>query len=272
MFNIGHLRNNDTVLFYPKYPLRYHSITRVLPVVGMWSTNKIHGSKHQYNMIFKWHDRTIKPNRPELIKLHKKHPIINFNCVDISKSNVNKCFKKIFGYDQEIDPLRYNGLAVIKSDKNFTHDGKIIECPINYLIDKKGMVYQKYIDTFRDDHFVDMRIPIFGKNIPYILLNHRLPEFQFGVTMDKIDLIINPRDIISDDEYNKIISFCTEMGIDYGELDILRDIHTDKLYIVDANDTPAGPLAKLSGDQFKLVMKKSFYAFLPMILKYKYKR
>jgi hypothetical protein len=30
------------------------------------------------------------------------------------------------------------------------------------------------------------------------------------------------------------------MGVDYGELDVLRDVEDGRLYVVDVNDTPSG--------------------------------
>ena len=39
----------------------------------------------------------------------------------------------------------------------------------------------------------------------------------------------------------KILLFCRRMGLDYGELDMLRDREDGRLYIVDVNNTPFGP-------------------------------
>lgn len=49
-----------------------------------------------------------------------------------------------------------------------------------------------------------------------------------------------PEDVFSEAEYAKIISFCHKVGMDVGELDILRDPIEDQLYIIDANKTAAG--------------------------------
>ena len=38
----------------------------------------------------------------------------------------------------------------------------------------------------------------------------------------------------------KILAVCREMGLDYGELDVLRDREDGRLYILDVNDTPSG--------------------------------
>jgi hypothetical protein len=39
-----------------------------------------------------------------------------------------------------------------------------------------------------------------------------------------------------------MLSFCQKLGLDYGELDVLRDRIDRQLYIVDANNTPSSRL------------------------------
>jgi hypothetical protein len=38
-----------------------------------------------------------------------------------------------------------------------------------------------------------------------------------------------------------LIRFCREFGLDYGELEVLRDGENGFLYVLDANNTPTGP-------------------------------
>jgi len=51
-----------------------------------------------------------------------------------------------------------------------------------------------------------------------------------------------------------ISEFCSRIGLDYGELDVLRNKDDGKIYIVDVNYTPWGPPAKLSDDENRIAL------------------
>ena len=51
--------------------------------------------------------------------------------------------------------------------------------------------------------------------------------------------------LFSNQEINLIKKFCKNFKLDFGELDILRDRHTKKIYIVDVNKTAWGPPDKI---------------------------
>jgi glutathione synthase/RimK-type ligase-like ATP-grasp enzyme len=53
-------------------------------------------------------------------------------------------------------------------------------------------------------------------------------------------------DVLSPEEVERIIRFCRRMGLDYGELDVLRHRDDGRIYIVDVNTTPWGPPIQLS--------------------------
>jgi hypothetical protein len=56
------------------------------------------------------------------------------------------------------------------------------------------------------------------------------------------------------------------MGADYGELDIMRDTETNRVYIVDFASTPVGPSTALPRKlQIKLLEEMSF-AFCKKVL------
>src|SRR5258708_7256431 len=59
----------------------------------------------------------------------------------------------------------------------------------------------------------------------------------------------------------KIIMFCKEIGLDLGELDILRDKDDGRLYIVDANTTPGNLARCLSKKEKKLALKRLALTF-----------
>jgi len=51
-------------------------------------------------------------------------------------------------------------------------------------------------------------------------------------------LIKEVEDVFTSSEIENILSFCKEMYLDYCELDVLRDVNDERIYIIDANDTP----------------------------------
>ena len=62
-------------------------------------------------------------------------------------------------------------------------------------------------------------------------------EFGTGV-------IHRTSDVLSAIELDLVLQFCRAIGLDYGELDIVRDQEDGRIYIVDANNTPFGPLTR----------------------------
>jgi hypothetical protein len=190
-----------------------------------------------------WHDTTIKSK----VALGREQNIVNNSCLDISKKRVEKIFGGVFGYNLSVNPLTHKGLCVVKSDANFTHDGVVVKCPIS-RIDRK-MVYEKLVDNRIDDgHILDYRVPIIGNKIPLIYLRYRPLKERFadGNHNTRVE-VAKAEDYFSPKEIAEILQFASKFKLDYGELDILRDGASGKIYIVDANSTPSGPSIKLSG-------------------------
>jgi hypothetical protein len=171
--------------------------------------------------------------------------VINGECSDISKVNVQHCFRKAFGYPLGINPATYRGPILKKSNKNYTHDGKIIQGPINPSEQDNQYVYQKAIDNrTADGYYLDFRVPVCGRKIPLVYKKYRPPEKRF--TDVSHSEIAEPDEIFTQTELNQILTFTEHLNMDFGELDVLRDNHDDKIYIVDANKTPYH--SSLSGD------------------------
>ena len=58
-----------------------------------------------------------------------------------------------------------------------------------------------------------------------------------------------------------IDSFCADFQLDFGELDILRDNKTQRIYIIDVNKTPYSPPADLPKNEKRIVVNKIAHAF-----------
>lgn len=163
---------------------------------------------------------------------------LNFDCTDISKTHVSAVFEQVFGYNLMVDPARFSGKMVVKSEENGAHDGRIVEGPTK---PEKGFVYQKVIDNrSADKHVADLRCPtLFGR--PTLVFIKERPEAQRFENLNTKCRIADPKDLFSELELEKILHFCQKMNLDFGGLDILRDAEDGRIYIVDVNKTDMGP-------------------------------
>jgi hypothetical protein len=53
--------------------------------------------------------------------------------------------------------------------------------------------------------------------------------------------IIRTADVASANEQEQLACLCESIGLQYGEIDVLRDNDDRRLYVVDVNRTPHGP-------------------------------
>ena len=166
-----------------------------------------------------------------------KAKAINHRINDISKTHVGKVFKDVFGYSVDIDPLTYVGKAVEKSDANATHDGQVVECPLTSDLIKPESVYQKLIDsTFGGARSEDLRMAYVGGDIPVVFRKYKLIEKRFGTDYDHVD-VWTADEAFSSEEQTQLIKFCETMGLDFGAVDVMRDKHDGRIYVVDVNKT-----------------------------------
>lgn len=183
---------------------------------------------------------------------------LNAKCCDISKTTVARAFGAAFGYGLEVDPASYSGPMVEKSDDNGLHDGRIVQGPLQPL---PGRVYQRLIDNQADDRFVlDLRTPLVGGSIPFVYLKYRPIYDRFSNSNTRC--VRKPAsDVFSPGEISGIITFAKAMGLDYGELDVLRDRNDGRIYIVDVAKTPFGPPNHLDREDGRSAIKEMGEAF-----------
>lgn len=225
------------IFFFPKKPRSYYAIWPVCQLADI----KIVEDPTEADLHFYFEDREFL-TAPRLAPTEK--PAFNVDCFDIRKSVVSRVFEEVFGYSLAVDPTAHKGVAVEKSERNGKHDGHIIECPI--ATRQPGYVYQRMVEnTFDGREHVDIRTPIVGgRTTPYVFLKKRTRELRFTNDNHRVDLA--PIDaMLSEDEQEKIAAFAAAMHLDFGGLDILRDRHDGRIYIVDANKTDMGPPAAM---------------------------
>jgi len=233
-----------TLLAYPEKPEIYHILYEICKHLGWRITNNLN-KKADLAIFFE--DVTVRPKYPELEEYAKTHPVLNNECHDISKSHIDEVFKEVFGYEMSVDPHTFKGRCVRKSDTNAVHDGLVVECPVE---PEEGYVYQKLVNSdCGDGRVMDIRIHVFKDAIPFLLKRYKNEDDIFHITVDAE--IAETDELLSKDEQEKVIEYCKKLGMDYGELDALRDNNDGKLYIVDANNTPAGPIGPIYRDKEK---------------------
>lgn len=245
-----------TLLFYPTYPhLENYSIRQTCKILGYRMTIN---PKDKHAAALHWQDATFSEFDQTLEEINKKTRVINFNCRDISKVKVDKVFHEVFGYSSLVDPLTHQGTCVRKSNINAKHDGKIIECPIREKDEE--CVYQIVVDNrFTDEKVIDFRVPLVDGTIPFVYLRFAPIEDRFGCAEKSILQDVNEN--FSKKEVSKILNFTKKMGLDFGELDILRDYPTGKMYILDVNNTCFNRflgIAKRDKKKVTLRLAKSF--------------
>lgn len=186
-----------------------------------------------------WFDDRTKTDH---IDTESVHHILNASCIDISKKNVEKIQKEVFGYGMEVDPKTHTGKCVIKSDDNAVHDGKIIQCPITEYDQSK--VYQIIINNNENDTYFDYRVAVMKQEIIIVYKKFKTEEKRF--TNDTYHAVICDKNIIPDNIQKKVIEFCLKIQCDFCELDVLFDHDSEKWFVIDVNKTPYGPPASLT--------------------------
>jgi hypothetical protein len=139
-----------------------------------------------------------------------------------------------------VDPLTYVGLGVVKSDLNGLHDGRIVSFPISRV--EEGVVYQRLIRNEIEGGMVaDVRVPLFGDTIPFIYRRNHPEAARFGRGGEPTTILASPDEYLTPHEQELIRALGRRIGLDYGELDVLRDAEDGRIYVVDANNTPMSP-------------------------------
>lgn len=222
-----------TILFYPQMAGSHHKARSFSAVCGF---KMISDPSRSYDVPFQSHDVTTtkKSDIEDKIDLNRA---INGKCLDISKRKVSETFEDVFGYSLSIDPLAHTGPAVKKSNENATHDGVVIDCPIPAASVEEDKVYQKLIDTRTEEgFFLNYRVAVCGEIVPLVLIMYRPSDNRFDGTSHQDVAPIG--DVFTQSERKKLSRFVRAMGLDFGELDVLRDREEGRIYVVDVNNTP----------------------------------
>lgn len=162
---------------------------------------------------------------------------LNGECLDISKTTVDRLWSEVAGYSIAVDPRAMSGPLVIKPDENGKRGGRVVDGPLQTR--ESGFVYQRLVDTTVGGRVRQIRPVILRRRIVLVYEKWR-PDRQWfkgpEVTVPK-----TAADFFNDAEAELLLRFSDAIGLDYGELDVVRDAADGRIYVVDANRTPVRP-------------------------------
>lgn len=224
------------VLFHPEFPtMEGYTLVALLHELD-WQG--VLSADEGFDIAVHWADRTWMEVDPLLDALAEHMPVWNIDCTDISKRHVDAVQRTIFGHGAEVDPRTWHGRCAVKTDENARGRGGVVDCPIDDPDPR--MVYQRLIPCTEEDRTVNYRVPVIAGTLPLCYALDRAPIVVHLKTEATACRLVETTDLFSEDEQRKILAFCDALGLDFGELDVLRDDADGRLYIIDANKTPAG--------------------------------
>ena len=241
-----------TVAFTPEAPryftLAYHLCVRLgVDVVSVADAD----------VVFFWADRTIRDEPPADLPPRA----VNRAVRDISKTHVGVLHEQVFGYGFEPDPDAV--VFVEKSDENATHDGQVVAAPTG----RAGTVLQRLIDNRVDDELVrDHRVAVIDGRIGTCAARYRSVDDQFLTRHRSLHAVLHAPDAyFSAPEQARMIELVRAIGADWAELDVLRDRDSGRLYVVDVNTTPAGPVTALAPEDLAAYWRQQEAGFAGLL-------
>jgi len=231
-----------TIYFYPREP----GIAEVIFKIAIKNGYRFVKDPAKADIKVHWEDTTFP-------KAKTDPDFINSGCKSVSKKDVTKIFEEVFKLSLAVDPTKFKGNCVKKSDFNAKHDGVVLECPVKTI--EPGCIYQRLINNSLNDELVeDIRIPYIGGEVPFVYLKYRKLPDRFSninsfVKLEEVENVIDP------DELSGIKEVCSRLDLDYCEVDAVRDYPEGTLYIVDVNHCPSGPPNHLSGRNSSKALK-----------------
>ena len=225
------------IFFAPEYPEgEYFSLALLIHQLGYSVTRS---PEDDFDVGFLWQDSTHVEPPSFFREIRRSKPVLNLACVDISKRRVEQAFQQVFGYGSFVDPATYDGRYVRKSDENAVGGGAVMDRP--EAEPRDGWVYQRLVDSACDGVQVEYRTPVVLGEIPVVnVWRQEAPRGPLDGRKWLETTSVQTGEIYSPQESQLILEFCAEIGLDFGEVDVLRSREDGRLYVLDANKTPAG--------------------------------
>ncbi len=234
---------------WPDVPQRPHLAWKIARLCGLRLVGR---PTDNVALGYVFSDRTrLDPPKPG--DLPEGVPIINERCLDIGKHRVEAAHQRVFGYGMAVDPRTHAGPMVIKNDANAAHDGRVVQGPTGSV--DPGNVYQLVIDNAAEKingrpapapMVLDLRVTVVGTELSGAFRKYRLASERFLNTAERV-FFHTPSELFSDEEQHRLLAFAADIGMDLGEIDVLRDNASGRIYAIDANNTPHSPPGLLEG-------------------------
>ena len=207
--------------FYPNRPCG-HAINNIIGRLGWTITTDVEDA----DICFWW---KFTAEHEELPSILNDKVCINAGCDSTLKDDVEKRFVDAFGVTTFVDPLTYQGEAVVKDNLNATHDGEVIRCPIKKT--EKGKIYQRLLSDVND--IINMRVPVIGGEVPYVIVQHKNDLFKGALRGGVVFAeVMTATDVFTDEWLKNLKEFC-DGYIDIAEIDVVDGC------IIDVNNTPS---------------------------------
>jgi len=229
------------VLVHPDWPSKRASIMAYADALGWAVTNRKETParfKGAVRIQLAFDDRTEK---------RQAQPgMWNGQCLDISKSTLDRHHRDVFGYGLEVDPTAHAGPMLEKSEGNAVHDGREIQGPIDPIKVQPGKVYQRILDNRTEQGlYEDLRVVVIDGQLPVVYRKRKSQDVRYTNETAEVDLAKSPESVLSEAEIAQILAISARMCAEFAELDVLRDRQDGRIHCVDLNPTPYGPPAGL---------------------------
>ena len=218
------------VSFYPMRLEPTAALAHVLPRLGV----RIAPFPGQADLTVAWHTGTWIDKR-DIDRL--PDGALNRRCSDISKGTVDELWAQAAGYSIAVDPTTWHGKLVVKPQANAVRGGRIIDGPLP--APRTDCVYERLVDSRKDERIRSSRAMVAAGEI--LLAYDRWRPYPHWFSGPEETTPAPAADLYSADEQAALVRFAQLIGLEFGEIDVVRDNDSNLIYGIDANRTPVRP-------------------------------
>lgn len=235
-----------TILFYPDRPGLASTIYKACAILG-YRISTDPSSPADGSVLYKYATHVDVPRGSGPIP---DDSWLNWACRDISKRRVQAAFHQTFEYPLAVDPTRFDGDLLEKRDENAVKDATIRRGPLAPEDLREGYVYERLVNNVAENgDATTYRVPVIDGEVPFVIVGVKPPDRRFREGGGKSVRLVDADRCFSPDELDRLTRFCEVMGLDFVELDVVRDVDDGRVYVVDANSTPHTSTRRLSPDE-----------------------
>lgn len=222
------------VLFYPDKVMEFSKMHKIIDMCGIETTND---PQDTYDVAVFWshHKKILHPDAHLADIMANKH-VINIGGLDVTKTKVERIMMEVMGYNAIVPPEYNMQMPIIqKNDRQANHCISIIYNDSNY-VKSKDVVCLRLLSDNVGDNYRTYRCFISGDHIVSSWENIYSDKSRFGkpISRDRV----KTSSWLSKEERALIVKYCAVYGTEFTELDIIRDAHDNRIYIVDNNNIP----------------------------------